>query len=325
MTAEQEPPLVETEVVACQRCGSDAHAVVGTARDFELSTCRNEFTFVRCRSCGLVYLKERPTAAMLSVIYPDTYTPYQYEQYLSRGVRFLREKAIKKKVRWLASLVPADALIVDVGCGSGDLLRELKQFGPRSWRLVGVDFSAAAVANLERFGIEGRQGRFEQLEWEGRAPDLVIMAQVIEHLADPFAAMRRACELLPPGGSFVIETPALDGWDARLFRRRYWGGWQVPRHWTLFDAPILEDSLERAGFTIERREFLLSPNCWLLTGRNWISDRLRMPRLARWFDWRRPVPLVAACAVDAVQLLVTGKTSNLRVIARKERAPAIRP
>lgn len=317
MTTEPEPPLVDTEVVACQRCGSDAYSLVGTARDFELSTCRNEFTFVRCRACGLVYLRERPTAAMLPVIYPDTYTPYQYEQYLTRGVRWLREKAIKKKVRWLASLVPPDALIVDVGCGSGDLLRELKQFGPSSWRLVGIDFSPAAVANLERLGIEGFQGRFEDVEWKGRAPDLLILAQVIEHLENPFTAMRRAYELLPPGGSLVIETPALDGWDARLFARKYWGGWQVPRHWTLFEARILEDSLERAGFTIARREFLLSPNCWLLTVQNWISDRLRLPRLARWFDWRRPVPLVAACAVDAVQLVLTGHTSNLRVIAKK--------
>jgi len=40
-------------------------------------------------------------------------------------------------------------------------------------------------------------------------------------------------------GALVVETPNLDSWDARLFKETWWGGYHIPRHWTLFDANSL--------------------------------------------------------------------------------------
>ena len=40
--------------------------------------------------------------------------------------------------------------------------------------------------------------------------------------------------MLAPGGIILIKTPNTESWDARLFRKSYWGGLHCPRHWIIF-------------------------------------------------------------------------------------------
>lgn len=308
---------VATRVVACNACGSREATPVARSIDFEYATCDNEFEFVRCATCSLVYLRNRPEESELRIIYPPDYIPYHFNEHLGPWIARLRGAVQRRKIAPIRAHAPAGSVIVDVGCGSGELLRILRDQGDPSWRLLGVDFAPEAIANLERLGIEARAGRFESLEWKGPRPNVLILNQVIEHLDDPAAVVRRAFELLLPGGVLVIETPSTDGWDARLFRRRYWGGWHTPRHWVLYDERTLGALLRGAGFEIAETRYLLSPNFWLQSLHHWALERLGAPRLAGWFDVSVLPALLAATALDAVQLAVRGRTSNFRMVGRK--------
>lgn len=304
-------------ITTCNNCGSDASEVVATSRDFEYDTCGNEFSHVACSACGLVYLRDRPAVSTLGIIYPPSYVPYKFDERLSPLVNKLRNYVQAKKIAPIVALAPKDALVIDVGCGGGALLRIMQHSGPPGWRLVGVDFADEAIENLKRFGIEGRKGRFEAMEWDLPPPDVIVMNQVIEHLDDPAAVVRRSYELLKPGGVLLIETPSVDAWDPKLFWKRYWGGWHTPRHWTLYTPSTLSDLLRRSGFEIVEVKHILSPNFWLQSFHHWMSERPALQRVARYSDVTYFIPLCFSTALDAFQLAITGKTSNFRIVGKK--------
>lgn len=139
-------------------------------------------------------------------------------------------------------------------------------------------------------------------------------------VADPGASIRKSFELLRPGGVLIMETPSLDAWDARLFRRRYWGGWHAPRHWNLFTPASLGRCVEEAGFKVALITHVLSPFSWLHSVQYALRERFGFHRLGRWFDVDRLLPLSIASGIDLLQLVLTGKTANMRVVAQKPMA-----
>jgi 2-polyprenyl-3-methyl-5-hydroxy-6-metoxy-1,4-benzoquinol methylase len=309
---------IKTTQVTCNNCGSDSYEEIARTKDFEYETCENEFIFVRCTSCGLVYLQNRPCTSELSIIYPSDYIPYHFNEYLGSLIASLRNFVQKRKIKAIAHYAQPECTIIDVGCGSGELLRIAQKFGDTSWRLIGVDFAEEAMINLKRFNIEGQRGRFETMNWEeSLLPQVIVMNQVIEHLDNPFQVVARAFELLQPEGVLVIETPSIEGWDAQLFQKRYWGGWHTPRHWNLYDQNTLEFLLRKNGFEIVETTYLLSPNFWLQSLHHLIVERLAMPRLARFFDVSFLPALAIATVGDYIQKTLRKRTSNFRMVGRK--------
>ncbi|MFN8058175.1 MAG: class I SAM-dependent methyltransferase [Vicinamibacterales bacterium] len=306
---------IRTTLVSCNTCGSTSAREVGRSRDYEFHSCTNEFVFVECRECGVIYLQNRPDLAELRTIYPPAY--YDYNEYLGTFVTWLRSLAQRGRITPIARYAAPGAFIVEVGCGNGELLRALKAYGDPSWRLMGIDFSSEACAFVERHGIDARCGRFEALEWHDRPPDVVIMNQVIEHLDDPRRCVRRARELLAPGGVLIVETPSTDAWDADWFRPRWWGGWHCPRHWNLYTPATLAGLFEREGLTVVETTFLLSPFIWCHSLQNLVGERLGWTRLARAFSERVVPTLVLVSALDVVQRWVHGRTSNMRMVGRR--------
>jgi SAM-dependent methyltransferase len=143
------------------------------------------------------------------------------------------------------------------------------------------------------------------------------MNQLIEHVEDPLAATRKAFEVLRPGGVLIIETPNINSWDARLFQKRYWGGWHAPRHWNLFDSETLSQCVKRAGFDIIEVSYILSPFSWLHSVQYCLREYFGLQRFARWFDVDHFIPLCIVSTLDLIQLGLTGRTANMRLIAKK--------
>lgn len=98
--------------------------------------------------------------------------------------------------------------VLDVGCGNGELLALLHGAHPEVVSLAGVDSSPDQVARnrarlptMEFFALD------IQKEAMGRAFDLVVCSEVIEHLNHPRAAVKNLASMVNPGGRLVLTCP----------------------------------------------------------------------------------------------------------------------
>ena len=101
--------------------------------------------------------------------------------------------------------------VLELGCGEGG---NLLPYARRGCRVTGVDLCAGRTEQAREFFAEaGAEGRFvcaDLAEWngEGAAFDLILMHDVIEHIADKRAAMEQARRLLRPGGMVFVAFPS---------------------------------------------------------------------------------------------------------------------
>ena len=304
-----------TERGSCALCGERRGTRLASGPDFEYDTTRTELTLWRC-PCGGVYLDPRPSHAALGRIYPDSYYAYDFVAKAGGFVMRFKGMAERAKLDLYRRYLPDGGRALDVGCGDGHLLVQLAGERRASLELHGVEFSEAAVLAAEARGLVVHRGRIEDVSLPARAFDLVIMNQLIEHVADPRAVLAKVAASLRHGGHVFVETPNLDSWDARLFRRRYWGGYHLPRHFHLFDTRTLPALARRAGLEPVALQPLVCPQFWIVSLHNWLSD-LGARRLAdRLFSPFNPVWLAPFTLVELVHRRL-GWTSNLQMIARQ--------
>ncbi len=315
------PPLIETEAVGrCDVCGGTDAAEVAAGYDYELITCRNRWTYVRCASCAHVWLDPRPSADALGVIYPPTYYAYNYEELsplLRRGKELLDERKLRTILRGVDGLPHR---YLDVGCGDGRYLEVLARKGVPRAQLAGLELDERMVAQLNHRGFEAYCERVETCDrFAPESLDLVTMFHVIEHIDSPSAVVERLAGWLRPGGVLALETPNIDSLDARWFHRGTWGGYHIPRHWHLFSPTNFERLVADVGLVPEGIHYQTGHAFWMYSFHHVLRYAKRPKRrLARLFDpLRSVVPLLGFTAFDKARAALGSRTSAMLLIARK--------
>jgi len=303
--------------VSCPACGAREGDVIAEGVDFEYHVTDDVFHMVQCKECGVIYLNPRPAIEELGRIYPLSYVPYHFAEALNGLTGTARNFLLKRRAVAFRRLVGNEARILEVGCGNGAFLLLMRRFGSSGWELAGVDIDDVARQPLERNNITFHHGRFEDLSFAADSWDLIVMKDVIEHLDNPAAVLEKARHVLKPSGLLLLETPNYQGWDAKIFRSSYWGGWHFPRHWTIYHPQSLRSHLHRSGFELISIKPLLSPNFWAQSFHHWLAESKRVSFLAKWFDCRYFLPMAFFGAVDLFQVTLFNSSSNMRVLACK--------
>jgi 2-polyprenyl-3-methyl-5-hydroxy-6-metoxy-1,4-benzoquinol methylase len=304
---------VAVEPGACPLCGPDfPRTRAGGGPDFEYRTTgAQEFLFNRCTTCGALVLDPRPVDAAIASLYPPEYEPYRFDQ-LNPIVRKARDFVQRAKTSNVARYARAGGTIVDVGCGNGSLLRLLRARYADRYRLIGWDYPGPHIEHLRAAGVEVIAAPIESAHVP-QGVDLFVLNQVIEHVPRPDRLLTMLAGALAPGGHIVIETPDTDGVDAKLFGKRHWGGYHLPRHMVLFNKRNLRALVERCGLRAVEAANLASPAFWVQSLHHTAVES-RAPGLASLFSLRN-VPLVALVAgFDMVAGRLLG-TSNQRLVA----------
>ncbi|MDJ0629536.1 MAG: class I SAM-dependent methyltransferase [Rhodobacter sp.] len=170
-------------------------------------------------------------------------------------------------------LRPGDRML-EVGCGTGStaltLAGEVESYvaSDVSPGMIGIareKLAADGAPNLEFTVAPVVETRFDAGSFD------VVFGSSIYHLVDDLgASLRRAHELLKPGGLFISKTPCL-GEMSRLIRlaipvMRFFG--KAPDTVLNFTKAELEASIRKAGFEIvEARAFEGAPNSWFVVAR----------------------------------------------------------
>jgi methionine biosynthesis protein MetW len=176
--------------------------------------------------------------------------------------REIRREAYESTRPDVQALVPVAARrILDLGCASGQLGRALKE--RQEAEVVGVELDAQyardAARHLDRVICAGVEAALADPASLGRF-DCVIAADVLEHLVDPWAAMRSAAALLEPGGVAIVSLPnvryVLTYW--RLIRGGRWprepAGPFDATHLRWFTPLDARELLQQAGLVVEHEE-----------------------------------------------------------------------
>lgn len=181
---------------------------------------------------------------------------------------------------------PGEGLLLDLGCGTGGVLRNWMSRRP----CVGTDRSELALQICQRRGFETLvRSDLNHLPFPDGSFDTVLLLDVIEHLDDDVGFLREVARLAAPGGRVVIAVPAFQFlWSQHdetfEHRRRY-------------SARQLEAVVRAAGLVPERQTYtntLLFPLAavWRV-----LSYRLGLGRWAPETDfWELPKPVNALLA-----------------------------
>lgn len=143
------------------------------------------------------------------------WTPETAEWYAERFGEWPSQGLLAAKVE-----LPAGGTVVDVGCGTGGLLREVCARHPGAVA-VGIDAMPTMIARA-RASAGDAGARFEvadaaSLPLADGTADVVLFLNTLHHLGDPGAAMAEAARVLRPGGVVWVGTDEdvydMSGWS----------------------------------------------------------------------------------------------------------------
>lgn len=104
------------------------------------------------------------------------------------------------------------SVVLDYGCGPGDLLHVCKEMGIAA---EGVDSYERSVLLALQRGLSVKQADFSSLPFEKESFDAIILQSVIEHVSNPIEMLQTLTAYLAPGGMLVVSapTPGAHFWD----------------------------------------------------------------------------------------------------------------
>jgi ubiquinone/menaquinone biosynthesis C-methylase UbiE len=120
----------------------------------------------------------------------------------------LHKEISDRVVRLALSRAPAPRRVLDVGCGTGYVLRQLAARLPEATEFRGVDAApkmievARAAASDDRVSFE--RGTAERLPADDSAYDLVVSTTSFDHWTDQAAGVRECARTLTAGGTLVL-------------------------------------------------------------------------------------------------------------------------
>jgi len=176
------------------------------------------------------------------------------------------EHGLSPAHRLLLDAVLAGARVLDVGCATGYLAAELAR---RGCRVTGVE-TDPAVAERARVQCEAVVIGDVEDDDCGRALadlapfDVVLCGDVLEHLRDPWSALRALAALAAPDGRVVLSVPNVAHWTGRraLARGRFpyaEHGLFDRTHLRFFTRASAHDLAQRAGLRVVEERFAPAP------------------------------------------------------------------
>ena len=153
------------------------------------------------------------------------------------------------------SLVTRSAVrapILDVGCGSSRILRDLPG-------VVGVDISFPKLRYMSRYGVPLVQASIFALPFADESFETVVCSEVIEHVAERETPLRELARVNKRGGTLVLGTPdyATFAWRAfeAAYRKLAPGGY-ADEHITQYTHAELRARVEALGYRYERTDYV---------------------------------------------------------------------
>lgn len=213
---------------------------------------------------------------------PQAATPLDFAELFAAEDRHFwfraRNRVIGAVVQQLVAGFPAGYRVLEIGCGTGYVLRELERVCDRGV-VTGTDLFAEGL-QFARQRTRGPLVQADIYDLDFDSPfQLIGMFDVLEHLQDDRRALQAAREQLTDDAALVLTVPA---------HMHLWSyADENAQHFRRYSIDTLGDLLDSSGFTVEYMTYFMMPLYPLM----WLTRRMA--------TWR-------------------GTTRNSRELARRE-------
>jgi 2-polyprenyl-3-methyl-5-hydroxy-6-metoxy-1,4-benzoquinol methylase len=240
----------------------------------------NKMNYHHCCRCRTAYPSPLPSENELAKAYSNNYYGV-HEKKFGGPIELFRRVCAYSLARDLIQYISSDSRLLDIGCGAGDFLNELRKLTPAE--LHGMEPPGPAAQRAKKtIGIHLHITRLSESSLPDNYFELVSLRHVFEHFSDPSVALNKIDSLLKPGGHIYISIPNIESWQARLFKGK-WFHLDPPRHLNLPPLETIFLALKPKGYVLIKQDhWSLEQNLY-----GWIQSSLNALDSKRNFLYER--------------------------------------
>lgn len=253
--------MIMEENMKCRICGNTDNNIQYSIVDKMFIIGKN-YEYIKCAQCGCLQIASNISSNEYNEQYYSMKTelPEKEARHIKRYFKKVRNKyAVFKKgiigyvlyklfpyprLKFLSTInVSVKTSILDIGCGTGGWLYELKECGIVD--LLGIDPHIRNDIVYEN-GLTIKKCYIDDLN---RKWDLIVFNHSFEHIYDPIPTLKKASNILSNNGYIVIRIPIVDSfaWD------NYSTNWvqiDAPRHKYLYSIKAFQSIVEKVDLKI---------------------------------------------------------------------------
>lgn len=256
--------MTDQQYSACYVCGNRQANRLHYPREMMFGM-NDVFEYLECGYCACLQITEVP--ADLGRYYAGGYYSYKApkEKRHPSWVRNLRKRRTRallgesdaigsllaglskhraEHFDWLGRAgVRLDSAILDVGCGSGSVLRQMQRDGFSD--LLGIDpFLEQDI--VYGSGLQVLKRHINELD---RQFDFIMLNHSFEHMPNPRNALHQLRAILEDKGTLLLRLPVADSYARRKYGI-HWVAWDAPRHLFLHTVRSMHMLARQTGFDV---------------------------------------------------------------------------
>jgi 2-polyprenyl-3-methyl-5-hydroxy-6-metoxy-1,4-benzoquinol methylase len=233
---------------SCPICSSNNIQQQLTAKDYTVS--QNNFAIWHCNACTAQFTQDVPVQDAIGAYYAS-------ENYIShsdtkKGIinslyHLVRKRTLGAKRRLVINETgTAKGSILDIGCGTGAFLQNMKD---ADWSITGLEpDDVARTKAAELYNINPQESG-KLFDLPAASFNAITMWHVLEHVHELHAYIKQIANLLTTNGKLFIAVPNYTSKDAAIYKE-HWAAYDVPRHLYHFSPQSMETLLAQHGLKV---------------------------------------------------------------------------
>ena len=221
----------------CKLCGNTSLNLVLQATDFQI---------LECNKCKIAFTNPPPT--LPDYVNMDFHSGENKEK--AEKLTYIEDlqpdwqMLIRMQAKMITDNFGKDANILEIGCGEGILLDEVRKAGFKN--VEGIEPSSTGARRAIKKGLAVKNTYFNEGVTDKKF-NLVMMSHVFEHIEDPIPFIKKVAGILKPNGSIMLTQTNYKALLPR-FRKEKWYAWVPDQHFWHFTPLGLKKMFTGIGF-----------------------------------------------------------------------------
>ncbi len=257
----------------CEICGSTKFKFLFKGGD-KLIGVSGEFNLMQCTNCKVEFLNPQPNHQELKKYYDSNkyyslkkiskdsfktkFKIFLYKLYFTKNNNYMYKllfSPIKFMIR--STVIKKNAKLLDLGCGSGRFLSEMRTLGLNIYGVEPGDFDESENLNIKNTTLLNAK-------YPSNFFDIITLNHTFEHLGNPIETIKEIYRILKNNGIFIIGVPNTRSLANKLFNKN-WLAYDVPRHLFNYSDKLMIDILKQYNFKIKTIRYNSRPSQFVMS------------------------------------------------------------